>query len=221
MGALAALVLSSCALAQSAQKTSSGTITPTAKTPPLPAGRQVATFAGGCFWAMQTEFKQLRGVDSVVAGYAGGNVPHPSYEVVCSGMTGHAETVQIIFDPKVITYTDLLRIFFTDIDPTTLNQQGNDSGTQYRSVIFYHDVAQRDAARKVIKEITAKKLYPDPIVTEVVPYKNFYAAEDYHQDYCTHNPGQPYCANVVASEVQRFVKMNRERLKTVGVAAVP
>jgi len=163
---------------------------------------------------MQTEFEQLRGVDTVVAGYAGGSVTRPSYEQVCTGATGHAETVQIIFDPKVISYTDLVRIFLTDIDPTTLNRQGNDGGTQYRSAIFYHSAAQRQTAEKVIASITKEKLYPDSIVTEVVPYRNFYAAEAYHQDYFAHNPNQPYCAAVVAPEVRRFQQMNRARLKS-------
>ncbi len=178
-----------------------------------PDGREVATLAGGCFWAMQTEFEQLRGVDKVVAGYAGGSVSRPSYEQVCTGATGHAETIQITYDPKVISYAELLRIFLTDIDPTTLNRQGNDTGTQYRSAIFYHNEAQRQAAEKAIAAITQEKLYRAPIVTEVVPYRNFYAAEGYHQDYFAHNPDQPYCAAVVAPEVRRFQQMNRTRLK--------
>lgn len=179
-----------------------------------PAGREIATLAGGCFWAMQTEFESLKGVDKVVAGYAGGSVPNPSYEQVCSETTGHAETVQIVYNPAVISYADLLRIYFTDIDPTTLNRQGNDTGTSYRSMIFYHNAKQRETAEKIIQEITAKKIYHDPIVTEVTPYRSFYTAEAYHQDYYVHNPDEPYCANVVAHEVQRFRKMNRARLKS-------
>jgi peptide-methionine (S)-S-oxide reductase len=178
-----------------------------------PAGREIATLAGGCFWALQTEFKMLRGVDTVVAGYAGGTVARPSYEQVCTGMTGHAETVQVTFNPRVISYADLLRIYFTDIDPTTLNRQGNDEGAQYRSAIFYHSAAQRDAAEKAIQQITKERIYRDPIVTEVAPYTNFYAAEPYHQDYCTHNPNQGYCAAVVAAEVSRFQRINGGRLK--------
>lgn len=187
-----------------------GTPTPL-KAPP---GREVATLAGGCFWAMQTEFERLKGVDKVVAGYAGGTVANPSYEQVCSESTGHAETIQITFDPAVLSYTDLLRIYFTDIDPTTLNRQGPDSGDNYRSAVFYHSARQRDAAEQVIREITARRLYKDPIVTEVVPYKSFYRAEDYHQDYYVHNPDQPYCREVVSHELSRFRQMNAARLKT-------
>jgi peptide-methionine (S)-S-oxide reductase len=180
----------------------------------VPAGKEVATLAGGCFWAMQAEFESLRGVDSVVAGYAGGTVVHPTYEQVTSETTGHAETVQIIFDPKVVSYADLMRIYFTDINPTTLDSQGPDSGESYRSVVFYHNTKQRDIAEQTIREITAQRLYPAPIVTAVEPYRNFYAAEGYHQDYFAHNPNQPYCAFVVAHEVSRFRDMNRARLKS-------
>ena len=178
-----------------------------------PAGLEVATIAGGCFWAMQTEFQMLKGVEKVQAGYAGGDAVKPSYEQVCEGTTGHTETVQIIYDPKIISYQDLIHIFLTNIDPTTLNRQGNDSGTQYRSSIFYHSAAQRDAAEKVIRDITAAKTYRNPIVTEVTPYKNFYVAEQYHQDYCDKNPGQGYCVAVVAPEVSSFKAKNRARLK--------
>jgi len=182
----------------------------------VPKGRQVATLAGGCFWALQSEFEELRGVDRVVAGYAGGKTRNPTYEDVCTGMTGHAESIQITFDPKKVSYTDLLRIFLTDIDPTTKDRQGNDAGTQYRSVIFYHDAAQQAAARQAIERITASRLYSDPIVTEVVPFSGFYPAEAYHQDYFAHNPQQPYCAQVVAPEVSRFRKLNSARLKPGG-----
>lgn len=180
---------------------------------PEAKGYQTATFAGGCFWARQTEFAQLKGVKSVIAGYSGGTVAEPTYEQVCTGATGHAEAIQIVFDPTVISYADLVRIFLADIDPTTLNRQGPDEGTQYRSAIFYHDEAQRTTTQKIVQEFTEKKVYPNPIVTEVVSYKKFYPAEDYHQDYYLTHPTQPYCATVVAHEVQRFQEMNRDRLK--------
>ncbi len=197
-----------------AQVATSRKTAPTAAIPqPIAKGDRTATFAGGCFWAMQTAFQQLKGVKSVVAGYSGGSVAQPSYEQVCLGNTGHAESIEIVFDPKVISYTELLRIFLTDIDPTTLNRQGPDAGTQYRSAIFYHDAAQKEAAQKVIQEITAKKLYANPIVTEVTAYQKFYPAEKYHQDYCDKNPLQPYCVSVVGPEVRRFQKMNRDRLQ--------
>jgi peptide-methionine (S)-S-oxide reductase len=182
----------------------------------VPKGREIATLAGGCFWALQTEFEELKGVDRVVAGYAGGTTKRPSYEDVCKGRTGHAESIQIVFDPKVISYEELLHIFFTDIDPTTRNRQGNDFGLQYRSVVFCHNAKQQATAGRVIDQITASRLYALPIVTQVVPFSCFYAAEAYHQDYFAHNPNQPYCAQVVAAEVSRFRKMNRRLLKTAS-----
>lgn len=190
--------------------------------PPLPAppplesaapGDQTATLAGGCFWALQSEFQRLRGVHQVTAGYAGGSSPNPSYEQVGSGQTGHAESIQIKFDPKVISYSDLLHIFLTDIDPTTVDRQGNDSGPQYRSVIFAHDAEQRKQAQQEIARVDASHLYKDPIVTQVTDYTAFYPAEDYHQNYFEHNPNQPYCASVVAPEMERFLKLNKDRLK--------
>ena len=178
-----------------------------------PAGREAATFAGGCFWARDAMFRQLKGVDTVVSGYAGGRTAHPSYEQVCTGETGHAESVQIIFDPKVISYHDLLTVFFHTHDPTTLNAQAPDVGTQYRSAVFYHSPAQKAEAQQVIRETTKAHLYSDPIVTEVAPYKNFYAAEDYHQNYFALNPDQSYCRSVVAPEVAHFRELYRARLK--------
>ena len=178
-----------------------------------PKGKEVATLAGGCFWSMQTLMSQLKGVEKISAGYAGGNVPNPSYEAVCTGTTGHAESIQVVFDPKVISYADLLHIYFTAHDPTTLNRQGADEGTQYRSAIFYANAQQKSAAEKVIKEINAEKLYASPIVTEVTPYKNFYAAEDYHQNYYTKNPNEGYCQVVIAPKVVKFRKKYLQRLK--------
>jgi peptide-methionine (S)-S-oxide reductase len=142
-----------------------------------------ATFGGGCFWSIEATFERIRGVKSVVSGYAGGHVPYPSYEMVCTGMTGHAEVVQIEYDPKVVPYERLLKVFWSSHDPTTLNRQGPDVGTQYRSVIFYHDEVQKQAAQKLYRRLTAASVFPDPIVTQLVPYTAFYPAEPYHQDY--------------------------------------
>ncbi|MBC8102403.1 MAG: peptide-methionine (S)-S-oxide reductase MsrA [Cytophagales bacterium] len=178
-----------------------------------PQGREVATLAGGCFWSMQTMFSQLKGVDKVISGYSGGSIPSPSYQAVCTGTTGHAEALQIVFDPKVISYEDLLHIFFTTHDPTTLNRQGADQGTQYRSAIFVQNDRQKGAAEKVIKAVNKEKLWSDPIVTEVTTYRNFYAAEAYHQDYYTKNPGEGYCTMVIAPKVLKFRKKYQDRLK--------
>jgi peptide-methionine (S)-S-oxide reductase len=175
--------------------------------------REVATLAGGCFWCLEAVYKQLKGVESVVSGYAGGHVNRPSYEQVCSGRTGHAEVVQITYDPDEVSYRDLLNIFFTIHDPTTLNRQGNDVGTQYRSAIFYHDAQQEETARATVAELAERQLWPDPIVTELAPAGDFYAAEDYHQDYFEKNPYQPYCRAVVAPKVAKFRKLYFQRLK--------
>lgn len=174
-----------------------------------------ATFGGGCFWCLDGAFRQLRGVEKVVSGYAGGRRPNPTYEQVCAGVTGHAEVVQITFDPEVISYRDLLGVLFTIHDPTTMNRQGNDVGTQYRSVVFYHSPEQERAARDVIAELEAEKVYDDPIVTEVAPLTQFYPAEDYHQDYFTNNPYQPYCTAVVAPKVAKVRKYYFDRLAKV------
>lgn len=174
---------------------------------------QLATLAGGCFWCLEAVFDELRGVASVASGYAGGNVPDPSYDQVCTGRTGHAEVVQIEFDPNVVTYRDLLRVFFTIHDPTTLNRQGADVGTQYRSAIFYHDEMQKQIAQEVIAEITTAKIWERPIVTELAPFREFYRAEDYHQEYYANNPNQGYCRIVIAPKVAKFRAHYREQLK--------
>ena len=174
-----------------------------------------ATFGGGCFWCLDGAFRQLRGVEKVVSGYAGGRRPNPTYEQVCAGVTGHAEVVQITFDPEVISYRDLLGVLFTIHDPTTMNRQGNDVGTQYRSVIFYHSPDQEREARAVIAELEAEKVYDDPIVTELAPLTQFYPAEDYHQDYFTKNPYQPYCQAIVAPKVAKVRKYYFDRLAKV------
>lgn len=166
--------------------------------------REVATLAGGCFWCLEAVFDQLRGVESVVSGYSGGHMPNPSYEAVCSGITGHAEVVQITFDPSRVSFRELLEVFFTIHDPTTLNRQGADVGTQYRSAIFYHDDEQRDTAREVIRDLEAEGVWENPIVTQVEPLAQFYPAEDYHQEYFARNPRQGYCQVVIAPKVAHF-----------------
>jgi peptide-methionine (S)-S-oxide reductase len=175
--------------------------------------KEVATLAGGCFWCLEAVFKDLRGVGSAVSGYSGGSVANPTYQQVCSGTTGHAEVVQVTFDPRVVTFREILEVFFTIHDPTTLNRQGADVGTQYRSAIFYHSAAQRETAEQVIAELTAEGLWRDPVVTEVTPLTEFYAAEDYHQDYFERNPNQPYCMAVVAPKVSKFRKKFLDKLK--------
>jgi len=169
--------------------------------------------AGGCFWCLEAVFDQLRGVSDVVSGYSGGQVASPSYEMVCTGRTGHAEVVQVTFDPVVINYSEVLRVFFAIHDPTTLNRQGADVGTQYRSAIFYTSPDQKAAAEEVIADIEAKQLWPSPIVTELVPLKSFYPAEAYHQEYFAHNPYQGYCQAIVAPKVAKFRKQFLEQLK--------
>jgi len=173
----------------------------------------LATLAGGCFWCLEAAFEQLDGVESVTSGYAGGHVPNPTYRAVCEGDTGHAEVVQVRFDPARISYRDLLGVFFTIHDPTTLNRQGPDVGTQYRSAIFYHDEEQRRVAVEVVAELTREKVYDDPIVTQVVPLERFYPAEAYHHQYFQRNPWQPYCMAVVAPKVAKVRKAYFDRLK--------
>ena len=174
---------------------------------------ELATLGGGCFWCLQPLFDQLKGVDSVEVGYAGGRIKKPSYEMVCTGLTGHAEVVQIRFHPETISYEEILQVFFTMHDPTTPNRQGADVGTQYRSIILFHSEAQKAAAQKVIQELTSKRLWDDPIVTQVVPFGAFYRAEDYHQDYFRKNPGQGYCRAVVAPKVAKFRSKYLQQLK--------
>jgi peptide-methionine (S)-S-oxide reductase len=175
--------------------------------------REAATLAGGCFWCLEAVFKDLRGVESVVSGYAGGDVPNPTYRDVCEGATGHAEVVQVTFDPRAATFRELLEVFFTIHDPTTLNRQGGDVGTQYRSAIFYHTPEQRETAEAVIAEMTAARVWDAPIVTEIAPLTEFYPAESYHQNYFENNPAQPYCRAVVAPKVSKFRKLFLEKLK--------
>ncbi len=178
-----------------------------------PPGREIATLASGCFWCTEAIFTELKGIDKVESGYSGGPVPNPTYKQVCGGDTGHAEAVNVIFDPGIVTFKDLLRIFFTTHDPTTLNRQGADAGTQYRSAIFYHNEEQRKAADEVIREIEAEHIWPNKIVTEVTAFSNFYSAEDYHQSYYAQNPSQGYCQIIIAPKVAKFREKYRKKLK--------
>jgi peptide-methionine (S)-S-oxide reductase len=175
--------------------------------------KEVATLAGGCFWCLEAVYDQLRGVTDVVSGYAGGHVVNPTYKQVCDGTTGHAEVVQVTFDNDVVSFGDLLDVFFTIHDPTTLNRQGADVGTQYRSAIFYHSPEQKAAAEQKIADLTQQQIWPDPLVTEVTAAGPFYPAEDYHQEYFANNPNQGYCQFVVAPKVAKFRKLYMERLK--------
>jgi len=172
-----------------------------------------ATFAAGCFWCVEAQFKQLQGVDTVISGYTGGSVANPTYKQVCSGHTGHAEAVNIIYHPKEISYDALLAAFFVAHDPTQLNRQGNDVGTQYRSAIFYHNKEQQDKALFYIKRLNDEKAYNKPIVTEVKKYGHFYIAEDYHQDYYRLNKEVPYCQFVIAPKLDKFKKVFKDKLK--------
>ena len=174
---------------------------------------ETAILGGGCFWCLEAVFDELEGVVGVESGYAGGAPPNPTYEAVCSGRTGHAEVVRVTYDPSRLSFRDLLTVFFTIHDPTTKDRQGNDMGTQYRSVIFCQDDAQRATARGVVAELTAAKLWPAPIVTEIAGTATFYPAEDYHQEYFARNGGQPYCQVVVAPKVAKFRKHFASRLK--------
>jgi peptide-methionine (S)-S-oxide reductase len=174
---------------------------------------ELATIGGGCFWCIEAIYLEMKGVISVSSGYSGGKIKNPTYREVTSGMTGHAEVVQITFDPEVIAYRDILTIFFYVHDPTTLNRQGADVGTQYRSVIFYHDENQKAVAEEVMQEIQNSKVWKDPLVTELSPLTAFYVAEDYHQEYFANNPNAPYCTFVVSPKVKKFRKNFQEYLK--------
>ena len=179
-------------------------------------GTDIATLGGGCFWCIEAVFEHVRGVTSVESGYMGGKHPDPSYEAVCTGVTGHAEVVQVTFDPTVIAYREVLEIFFAIHDPTTLNRQGNDAGTQYRSVIFYHSPEQAATAKDVMATLTADEVFASPIVTEVSPAQPFYAAEAYHQEYFMRNPTQPYCAYLIAPKLAKFRQQFTSKLKPIS-----
>jgi peptide-methionine (S)-S-oxide reductase len=175
---------------------------------------EIATLAGGCFWCLEAVFDELQGVESVESGYMGGKTPRPTYEDVCGGATGHAEVVRVTFDPKILAYEELLGVFFSIHDPTTLNRQGNDVGTQYRSAIFFHGAEQERIARSFVERLTREKLFSKPIVTEIAPASEFHIAEDYHQEYFRRvGAGNPYCSFVVEPKVAKFRKQYMERLK--------
>jgi peptide-methionine (S)-S-oxide reductase len=174
---------------------------------------ETATLGAGCFWCVEAVFDDLKGVEDVMSGYSNGQTLNPTYREVCNGDTGHAEVIQIKFDPEVISYRDILKVFFAVHDPTTLNRQGGDIGTQYRSAIFFHSPEQEKTAREVIAELTAENIWDAPIVTEVTPVSNYFPAEDYHQEYFANNPNQPYCQAVVAPKVAKFRQKFLEKLK--------
>ncbi|GAB1421896.1 peptide-methionine (S)-S-oxide reductase MsrA [Anaerolineales bacterium] len=176
--------------------------------------KEIATLGGGCFWCVEAVYDQLIGVKRVVSGYAGGHVPNPSYRAVCEGNTGHAEVIQIEFDPEQVSFRTILEVFFTVHDPTTLNRQGADMGTQYRSVIFYHNEEQKQIAQDIIRELESEKVFKNPIVTEISPIDHFYAAEDYHQSYYENNPNQGYCQVVIAPKLKKFRDKYQQSLKT-------
>jgi peptide-methionine (S)-S-oxide reductase len=175
--------------------------------------KEVTTLGGGCFWCLEAVYNRMEGVEKAISGYSNGHTDNPTYRAVCSGTTGHAEVVQVTFDNDVTTFEEILKVFFTIHDPTTLNRQGADVGTQYRSGIFYHTPEQKETAERVIKELEAENIWDDPIVTEVTPLDTFYPAEDYHQDYFKNNPNQGYCQVVVAPKVAKFRQKFTEKLK--------
>ncbi len=174
---------------------------------------ETATLGGGCFWCTEAVYLELKGVVDVKPGYSGGHVKNPGYREVCSGTTGHAETVQVNFDPNVVTFAEILKVFFETHNPTTLNRQGNDVGTQYRSVIFYHSEKQKLTANEIIGQLEKEKVYNDPVVTEVAAFDKFYIAEDYHINYFARNKNQPYCQYVVAPKVEKFRKVFKDKMK--------
>jgi len=174
---------------------------------------ETATFGNGCFWCTEAIFQQLKGVEKVLPGYTGGSVRNPSYNEVCSGTTGHAEAIQITYDPKIISYRELLDVFFYTHDPTTLNRQGADAGTQYRSAIFYHNTSQKKDAKLIIDQLEKEGVYSDKIVTEITPYSKFYIAEDYHQNYYNNNKNQGYCRAVINPKLNKFVKKYSAKIK--------
>lgn len=180
---------------------------------------EVATLAGGCFWCLEAVFDEIEGVSLVKSGYAGGHTVDPTYQEVCSGTTGHAEVTQITYDPTVVSYRDLLNVFLSIHDPTTVDRQGNDIGSQYRSAIFTHDAAQAEAAREVVEQVATAGVYPDPIVTSIEPLTAFYPAETYHDDYYARNPNQGYCQAVIAPKVAKFRKQHVERLRRTSARA--
>lgn len=177
--------------------------------------KEIATLGGGCFWCLEAVFQDIQGVETVISGYSGGNVANPTYEAVCSEITGHAEVIQITFNPKLISFKEILEIFFTIHDPTQLNRQGNDIGTQYRSVIFYHSEQQEEEAKKKILDLERDATWSDPIVTEVTAFTEFFPAEDYHQEYFKKNPNQPYCQLIILPKLIKLRKKYTTKLKPI------
>lgn len=175
--------------------------------------KETATFGNGCFWCTEAIFKSLKGVETVESGYSGGKIKNPTYREVCSGLTGHAEVIQITFDPSVITYDELLEVFWETHDPTTLNRQGADVGTQYRSAVFYHSPGQKEAAEKYKAELNRQNVYNKPVVTEITAFDEFYKAEDYHQNYYANNPTQGYCQMIIVPKLEKFRKVFKDKLK--------
>jgi peptide-methionine (S)-S-oxide reductase len=176
-------------------------------------GKEIATLAGGCFWCLEAIFKEVKGIEKVVSGYSGGTTVNPSYNEVCSGRTGHAESIQITFDPRIVSFKEILSIFFSVHDPTTLNRQGADIGTQYRSAIFYHNEEQKTIAEQAIRDLNSSNAWVTPIVTEVKPFQDFYPAGEYHQDYYERNPERPYCSVVIAPKLDKFRKQYLKKEK--------
>jgi peptide-methionine (S)-S-oxide reductase len=176
--------------------------------------QEIATLGGGCFWCLEAIYDQLKGIEEVVSGYSGGHIDNPTYEQVCGGMTGHAEVMRIKYDTSIISFKEILGVFFAFHDPTTLNRQGADVGTQYRSVVFYHTDEQKTTTEQTIAKLEAERLWPNPIVTEITPLDIFYPAEDYHQGYFARNPHQGYCSVVIAPKVAKFRKQYLEKLKS-------
>lgn len=183
------------------------------KTTGMNKNLETATLGGGCYWCMEAIFQRLDGVEKVESGFSGGHVKNPTYREVCTGLTGHAEVIQITYDTTKVSFAEILKIFFTMHDPTTLNRQGNDIGTQYRSAVFYHNEAQQKVATEIIKALNEAKAYPSPIVTEVTPFDTFYKAEDYHQNYYNENSGEGYCRYVIQPKIEKFEKVFKDRLK--------
>jgi len=212
--ALCSIGFSACGQNNNYEK--SNTFKQMADAQPAKTGHKLdtATFGAGCFWCTEAQFQQLAGVVKVESGYSGGHVVNPSYKEVCTGTTGHAESINVYYDPAKISYDELLAAFWTAHDPTTLNRQGNDVGPQYRSVIFYHNQAQKEKAEEYKQKLTHEKVFDDPIVTAIEPFTNFYVAENYHQDYYELNGTEPYCTFVISPKVEKFKKVFKDKLKT-------
>jgi peptide-methionine (S)-S-oxide reductase len=213
---LVGMVLGSCVVVYVGGSFAMSETSKTAEPAEPPAEMELATFGNGCFWCTEAVFQRLKGVNSVVSGYSGGSVKNPTYQQVCTGTTGHAEVLQVTYDPKEISYEDLLAVFFHTHDPTTKDRQGNDFGPQYRSVIFYHSDKQKKLAEENKKKLDASGLFPAPIVTEIVPFSMFYRAENYHQNYYNEHKQQPYCRAVIGPKLEKLKKVFHDKLTTDG-----